>query len=105
MKCAKCGATLAPKSEFCSECGAKVEGKKFGFSIHTEQLKEMSANASKVGGEMLKNASATLSEKAGEAKDAAFEMKDDITAKITELDRMLEGSITEYAKMFHVEKK
>ena len=96
MKCQKCGATVGFKDEFCPACGEKIEGKKFGFSINTEQLKEMSANASKVGGEMLKNASATLSEKAGEAKDAAFEMKDDITAKITELDRMLEGSITEY---------
>ena len=37
-----------------------------------------------------------LSQKAGEIKGSAMEMKEDITEKLTELDRMLESSITEY---------
>lgn len=96
MKCQKCGSSIGFKDGFCPNCGEKVEGKKFGLPINANQLKEVSANASKAGSEMLKNATSTLSEKASEAKDAAVEMKEDITAKITELDRMLEGSITEY---------
>lgn len=38
----------------------------------------------------------TLSSKAAEIKDSALELKDDIANKITELDRMLEQSITDY---------
>ena len=37
-----------------------------------------------------------LSEKAIDVKDSAMTVKDDITDKLTELDRMLESSITEY---------
>ena len=37
-----------------------------------------------------------LSEKAIDVKDSAMTVKDDITEKLTELDRMLESSITEY---------
>ena len=43
-----------------------------------------------------KEAADTLTEKAVEAKDAAVAAKDDITEKLTELDRMLSESITEY---------
>ncbi len=39
---------------------------------------------------------ADLTEKAVVAKDAAMAVKDDLTDKLTELDRMLEQSITEY---------
>lgn len=38
----------------------------------------------------------TFAEKAVETKDAAVAIKDDITDKLTELDRMLKESITEY---------
>lgn len=41
-------------------------------------------------------ASELVSGKAVEIKDSAMAMKDDITQKLTELDRMLESSITEY---------
>ena len=41
-------------------------------------------------------ATSTLVEKAGELKDAAVAAKDDIADKLTELDRMLQESVTEY---------
>ena len=41
-------------------------------------------------------AGTALSEKASDIKDRAVETKDDIAAKLTELDRMLEQSITDY---------
>lgn len=43
-----------------------------------------------------KAATTTLVYKAGEMKEAAVSAKEDITEKITELDRMLKESITEY---------
>lgn len=54
-------------------------------SIDTEGLKNKA-----------KAATTTLADKAVEAKDAAISMKDDITDKLTELDRMLKESMTEY---------
>ena len=41
-------------------------------------------------------AGVVIGEKATEIKDSAVAIKDDITEKLTELDRMLESSITEY---------
>ena len=41
-------------------------------------------------------ATSIMAEKAGELKDAAVDVKDDIAAKLTELDRMLQESVTEY---------
>lgn len=38
--------------------------------------------------------------KAGEAKDAAIQAKDNLEEKLTELDRMLESSITEYNDVY-----
>ena len=46
--------------------------------------------------EKAKKAGESLGDKALELKDSAMAMKDDITDKMTELDRMLESSITEY---------
>ena len=46
--------------------------------------------------EMASEASELLKVKATEAKDAVIDVKDDITDKLTELDRMLKDSITEY---------
>jgi len=54
-------------------------------SIDVDKLK---AQASKAGDD--------LREKAGDIKDAAVSAKDDLTEKLTELDRMLEQSITDY---------
>jgi len=45
-------------------------------------------------------AGAAISEKATEIKDSAVAIKDDIADKLTELDRMLESSITEYNDAF-----
>lgn len=39
---------------------------------------------------------AAIAEKAGDVKDAALDIKDDITEKLTELDRMLSESVTQY---------
>lgn len=58
---------------------------KSASSIDFEAAKEKAAKA----GELIGN-------KAIEIKDSAVAMKDDITDKLTELDRMLESSITEY---------
>ncbi len=96
MKCKSCGANLNSKSDFCSVCGAKVESKNPLFSINKEQIKEVSAKATKASGEALKKATGVLSDKAGELKEAATDIKEDISEKLTELDRMLESSITEY---------
>ena len=43
-----------------------------------------------------KTATDTLATKAVQVKDAALTAKEDITEKLTELDRMLESSVTEY---------
>ena len=47
-----------------------------------------------------KEATTILVDKAGEAKEAAISIKEDITEKLTELDRMLEASVTEYNDAF-----
>ena len=44
----------------------------------------------------LKEKAGMLTEKAGEIKDSAMQAKEDLEAKLTELDRMLKSSITEY---------
>ena len=41
-----------------------------------------------------------IADKAVEAKDAAMDVKDDITDKLTELDRMLQQSVTDYNDAF-----
>lgn len=74
-----------------------ADNRKFGFrdlkdlakkgidSIDVDSAKEKAAKAGElIGG------------KAAEIKDSAMAMKEDITEKLTELDRMLESSITEY---------
>ena len=64
---------------------AKEFAKKSLSSIDMDSAKEM---AVKAGG--------IIGDKAVEIKDSAMAMKDDIAEKLTELDRMLESSITEY---------
>lgn len=54
-------------------------------SIDVESAKQAAVKAGKA-----------IGDKAIEVKDSAMAMKDDITEKLTELDRMLESSVTEY---------
>ena len=65
--------------------GLKLAAQKGLASIDVEALKEKAAEASGI-----------LKEKAVEVKDAAVAAKDEIADKITELDRMLQGVVTEY---------
>lgn len=65
--------------------GLKAMAQKGLASIDTEDLKEKA-----------KSATDNLVNKAGEVKDAAVSAKEDITDKLTELDRMLKESVTEY---------
>ena len=65
--------------------GLKLAAQKGLASIDMEALKEKAAEATGV-----------LKEKAVEVKDAAVAAKDEIADKITELDRMLQGVVTEY---------
>ncbi|SDA62544.1 zinc-ribbon domain-containing protein [Butyrivibrio sp. INlla18] len=97
MKCKSCGATVNSGAMFCAKCGAKIdEPQKTGLKINSEQIKEFSSVLTQKGGEVIKKSGAVISEKAVEVKDKALETKEDITNKLTELDRMLESSITEY---------
>ncbi|MBR1641726.1 MAG: zinc ribbon domain-containing protein [Butyrivibrio sp.] len=101
MKCNSCGATLGLGATFCSKCGAKVEEtSKVGLKLNKDQIKEFSSTFTKKSGEVLKKSGAAISEKAVEVKDMAMDAKEDITNKLTELDRMLESSITEYNDTF-----
>lgn len=75
--------------------------KKIGSQIDLNALKEKAKEEiAKVDVDDLKEkASAVgsaLSDKAVEIKDAAIKTKEDIEEKLTELDRILESSITEY---------
>lgn len=81
MKCKACGATLKSGSMFCPKCGADVSDQK---------------SAAQISGEKIKQVSSVIAGKAAEMKDAAVDMKADITEKMTELDRLLEDAITEY---------
>ena len=65
--------------------GLKLAAQKGLASIDVEALKEKAAGATGV-----------LKEKAVEVKDAAVAAKDEIADKLTELDRMLQGVVTEY---------
>ena len=65
--------------------GLKVAAQKGLASIDVEALKEKAAEAT-----------GALKEKAVEVKDAAIAAKDEIAEKLTELDRMLQGVVTEY---------
>ena len=65
--------------------GLKLAAQKSLASIDMEALKDKAAEATGV-----------LKEKAVEVKDAAVAKKDEIADKLTELDRMLQGVVTEY---------
>ena len=63
----------------------KASAKDKAPGLNTDSIKEKAAKASGI-----------LSEKAGEIRDSAVAAKEDITEKLTELDRMLQQSVTEY---------
>ena len=65
--------------------GLKLAAQKGLASIDVEALKEKAAEATGV-----------LKDKAVEVKEAAVAAKDEIADKLTELDRMLQGVVTEY---------
>lgn len=65
--------------------GLKAAAQKGLASIDVEAIKDKAAEAT-----------GTLLTKAEEVKDAAVAVKDDIADKLTELDRMLQESVTEY---------
>ena len=65
--------------------GLKQAAKKGLASIDMDALKDRAVEAT-----------GTLKEKAVEVKDAAIAAKDEIADKLTELDRMLKGVVTEY---------
>lgn len=65
-------------------------------NIDVEALKEKANLTSETLSENAAKASEYLTEKAGDIKDSAMLVKEDITNKLTELDQMLQSSITEY---------
>ena len=72
---------LRAVAHIAGRAGSKAVEKAKSVNINTEGLKE------KAG---------TLTEKAGEIKDSALQAKEDLEKKLTELDRMLKQSVTEY---------
>ncbi len=96
MKCESCGTEITAGATFCPGCGIKIVkgGRILGFN--KDKLKSFTADATKKSGEAMKKVGSVITQKAGEVKDAAFDIKDNITEKLTELDRMLEGAITDY---------
>lgn len=65
--------------------------------ISFQALKRMAAEKTQsIDMSAVKEKADLLGEKANEIKGSAVAMKEDITEKLTELDRMLESSITEY---------
>ena len=71
----------------------KAAAVKGAASIDFEKAKDKAKGfAVKAGG--------AISDKAGEIKGSALALKDDIADKLTELDRMLESSVTEYNDAF-----
>lgn len=65
--------------------GLKSSAQKAAASIDMNVIKEKTAGATEV-----------MKTKAAEAKEAAVSAKEDVVSRLTELDRMLQDSITEY---------
>ena len=73
------------------------EKKKFGLSSIKKKVgSKVAAFDTDEVKEKAQKAGESIGEKAMDIKDSAMAMKDDISDKLTELDRMLESSITEY---------
>ena len=116
MFCPNCGLEIGDV-KFCPGCGTKIEFSgvsvpavptaeankkaKLGFrdlkDIAKKSIASIDVDAAK---EKAAKASEIVSSKASEIKDSAMAMKEDITEKLTELDRMLESSITQYNNAF-----
>lgn len=89
MFCESCGAEINDGALFCSACGKKIAKT---TEIKTVESKPLIS----IDKEQLKNISNKMTKKTEELREVVIDAKDDITAKLTELDRMLEESITEY---------
>lgn len=86
--CSACGAKMNEEDAFCSECGVENEYLKTKDGNAKINMQDLKNKAAKAGGIMM--------EKANDVKDSVIDKKDEIKDKLTELDRMLESSITEY---------
>lgn len=75
---------LTKAGKFVSDTGSKVT-RKTADVIEKTEVREKATKAAEM-----------LSVKAGEIKESAMEIKDDINDKIYELDHMLEHSVTDY---------
>ena len=110
MFCPNCG-TNAGDANFCSKCGCKLPHQETEAPVDSTlqkkakiDLRELKGLAKKgiasvdleAAKEKAKKASIIVGGKAEEIRDSAMAMKEDITEKLTELDRMLASSITEY---------
>ena len=110
MFCPNCG-TNAGDANFCSKCGCKLPRQETEAPVDSTvqkkakiDLRELKGLAKKgiasvdleAAKEKAKKASIIVGGKAEEIRDSAMAMKEDITEKLTELDRMLASSITEY---------
>ena len=110
MFCPNCG-TNAGNANFCSKCGCKLPLQETEAPVDSTlqkkakiDLRELKGLAKKgiasvdleAAKEKAKKASIIVGGKAEEIRDSAMAMKEDITEKLTELDRMLASSITEY---------
>lgn len=110
--CENCGKTILESYNLCPFCGSKIPGKDLEGAVADEegneqqegkgllpskdQVKDTTVAAAKKGAEAMKVAGNFLAKKAVQVKDAAVTAKDDIKEKLTELDRMLESTVTEY---------
>ena len=110
MFCPNCGAN-AGDANFCSKCGCKLPNQAGTVSQNSDGPKKVKIDFRDLKGfakkglgsvdldsakETAKRAGAIVGAKAEEIRDSAMSMKEDITEKLTELDRMLASSITEY---------
>ncbi len=76
---------MSPKLPKKTLSDLKTAAQKGLSSIDVDAIKDKAAEATNI-----------MAEKAGELRDAAVDVKDDIAAKLTELDRMLQECVTEY---------
>ena len=102
MFCPNCGANVGD-ANFCSQCGYRLTGIKDAAPKTDDSQKKAKIDLHDLKGlakkgfasidmdsakEKARKASEIVGAKAGEIKDSAMAMKDDITEKLTELDRM-----------------
>ena len=76
---------MSPKAPKKSLSDLKAAAQKGLSAIDVDAIKDKAAEATSI-----------MVDKAGKLKDAAIDVKDDIASKLTELDRMLQESVTEY---------